>query len=75
MLITCSEPDQDISLAGKTNKQMNKTNKSLEVLFVWLIRGFFCFWGALGAVLLFDLGCYLAVQIVALAQKKGFQGG
>lgn len=70
---TCSEPDQDIHLAGKTNKQMNKTKKSFEVLFVCF--RVFCFSGVSGAVLLFDLPCYLAVQMVVLAQKKGCQEG
>lgn len=64
-----SEPDQDINLAGKTNKQMNTTQKSLEGLFCFDLG----FLGALGEVLPFDLPCYLAVRVVALAQKKGCQ--
>lgn len=39
-----SEPDQDIHLAGKTNKQMNTTQKSLEGLFCFDL-GFWGRWG------------------------------
>lgn len=67
----CSKPDLDIQLAGKTNKQI-KLKEGLRSLFCF---GIFCFLGALRTVLLFDLPCYLAVQVVALAQKKGCQEG